>query len=150
MRRTISLLIGLLTVAAAVLVAAPAANAADPIYGYRNQGTGKCLDDTSAGFRVWDCNGTNPQRWRVTDLGGDNVRMQNVNTGRCIDHANVQGLRTVDCNGGNYQKWHVLYWGDGTRRFQNVATGYCIENSSFLGLRTPNCDSSTWQSWFRV
>ncbi|GIF62836.1 hypothetical protein Ais01nite_08710 [Asanoa ishikariensis] len=149
MRRTISTLIALLTVAAGLLVAAPAANAADPIYGYRNQGTNKCLDDTSAGFRTYSCNGTNPQRWRVTDLGGDNVRLQNVNTGRCMDDSNVQGLRTVDCNAGSYQKWHVVYWADNTRRFQNLATGACLEDS-ILGLRTPDCDSSTWESWFRV
>lgn len=147
MRRSISMLLGIVTVAAAVLIAAPAAQAADPIWSYSNQGTGKCIDDTPAGFRTYNCNGTNAQRWIVHTWNDGTVRLQNVNTGRCMDDSAT--FRTLPCNSSTNQSWWVVYWNDGTRRFQNQATGSCIEDS-ILGLRTPNCDTSVWQSWYRL
>ncbi|GIH10007.1 hypothetical protein Rhe02_80740 [Rhizocola hellebori] len=150
MTRTFRALLAMLAVAvaAAVFVEAPAAQAADPIWSYSNQGTGKCIDDTPAGFRTYNCNGTNAQKWIVHSWNDGTVRFQNVNTGRCIYDGN-QGFRTLTCNSSTNQSWWVVYWADNTRRFQNQATGYCMEDS-ILGLRTVNCDSSQWESWYRL
>jgi hypothetical protein len=148
MGRKFTALLGVLTVAA-VLIAAPAAHAADPIVSYSNQGTGKCIDDTPAGFRTWTCNGTNAQRWIVHTWADNTVRFQNVNTGRCMEDT-PSVFRTSPCNSSEAQSWWVTYWNDGTRRFMNQATGACIEDSWLLGLRTPNCDSSVWESWYRI
>jgi hypothetical protein len=149
MRRTIRVLLGTLTTAAAVLLAAPAAHAADPVWSYSNQGSGLCIDDTSAGFRLWNCNGTNPQKWSVHTWNDGTVRFQNVNTGRCMDDSGAD-FHTAPCSSSVYQSWWVKYWEDGTRRFQNQGTTMCIEGSSILGLRTPSCDSSVWESWYRL
>ena len=147
MIRTIRVLLGALTVAAAVFVAAPAAHAADPVRHLVNQWSGNCLDDTPSGFRMWPCNGTNAQRWIIHTWNDGTVRLQNVNTRRCIDDTNDFGLRTWDCNSGQNQSWWVKRWNDGTRRYQNQATGYCIYDSN-AGLRRAVCSTSAAASWW--
>lgn len=104
MKRAVGLIIGILTVLAGTLFTGTAAQAADPIYTYRNQATGRCIDDTSNGFRTWTCNGTNPQRWIVHQWGNGTYRFQNVHTGRCIDDSSA-GFRTWSCNSGQNQSW---------------------------------------------
>jgi hypothetical protein len=147
MTRTMRALLGMLTVAAVVLVAAPAADAADPVRSFQNQWSGKCLDDTPAGFRMWPCNGTNAQHWIMHYWNDGTVRLQNVNTLRCIDDTYDFGLRTWGCNSGQNQSWWVTLWNDGTRRYQNQATGYCISDST-AGLRHVVCSTSSAQSWW--
>lgn len=147
MTRTIRVLIAMLTVAAGVLIAAPAAHAAGT-WSLSNQWSGNCLDDTPNGFRMWQCNATNPQKWIQLDWGDGTVRFQNVNTGRCIDHTYDFGLRTWGCNDGQNQSWWVKLWNDGTRRYQNQGTGLCLYDST-AGMRMAVCSSSEAASWYR-
>lgn len=146
MTRTIRLL-AMLIVAMGVLVAAPAANATGT-WSLSNQWSGNCLDDTSSGFRMWECNTTNPQKWIQLDWGDGTVRFQNVNTGRCIDDTNDFGLRTWGCNDGQNQSWWVKLWNDGTRRYQNQGTGLCLYDST-SGISRAVCSSSQAASWYR-
>ncbi|MFJ6700015.1 RICIN domain-containing protein [Streptomyces sp. NPDC091272] len=123
------------------------AGAVDAIQSFRNQATGRCLDDTdNGGFRAWSCNGSNPQKWSVHVWGDSTRQLRNVATGRCIEDTD-NGFRTVGaCNSSPEQSWWVTVWGDGTVRFQNQLTGRCIDDSS-LGLRTWGCNNTPYQSW---
>jgi Ricin-type beta-trefoil lectin domain-like len=128
---------------------ASAAAAVDPVWGYRNQATKRCLDDTpEGGFRIYACNGSNPQKWRVHTWRDGTVRFQNLRTGKCMDDSNL-GFRTFACNSTKFQSWYVKYWNDGTRRFQNQATKQCIDDSQDFALRTFSCNTTKWQSWYR-
>ncbi|WP_228990485.1 RICIN domain-containing protein [Streptomyces sp. DH8] len=114
---------------------------------FRNQATGRCLDDTNNGFRTWSCNGTNPQLWDVRVWGDGTRQLRNVNTQRCIEDSHAHGLRTVgSCSSAAEQSWWIKVWDDGTVRFQNQATLRCIDDSS-LGLRTFACNNLEFQSW---
>ncbi len=150
MRRTIGLLLGMVVLAAGVLVAAPAAQAADSVYVYRNQGTGQCLLDSNIRGLVADtCYGSDDQRWVVHPWGDGTVRLGNVGTGRCInDSFSIGSISSEACNSSENQSWWVVYWADKTRRFQNQATGHCLDQTLDGGLRTWECNSGKNQSWY--
>jgi Ricin-type beta-trefoil lectin domain-like len=150
MTRTIRVLLAMLIMATGMLVAAPAAHATSTSgpWSLSNQWSGKCLDDTSNGFRMWACNGTNPQKWIQLNWNDGTVRFQNVNTGRCIDHTYDFGLRTWGCNSGQNQSWWVRLWNDGTRTYQNQGTGLCLYDST-AGLRMATCSDVEAASWYR-
>jgi len=149
MRRTIKLLVGMLVLATGVLVAAPAAQAADPIYSYKNQASVGCLLDSnvrglttdSACFTWFD-----DYRWVVHQWADGTVRLQNVGTGRCIRDNNWGFVVSAACDSSTNESWWVVYWADGTRRFQNQATGLCL--NEYLNLS--QCNASTSQSWYRL
>ncbi|MEV4440763.1 RICIN domain-containing protein [Streptomyces sp. NPDC049577] len=123
------------------------AGATDAIQTFRNQATGRCMDDTTnGGFRTWSCNGSGPQKWNVHVWNDGTRQLRNINTGRCIEDTD-NGLRTVICNSSPEQSWWIKVWNDGTVRFQGQVTGRCLEDSDGSGFRTWACDSSPNQSW---
>lgn len=149
MRRTTKLLIGMLVLAAGVLVAAPAAQAADPIYSYKNQASGGCLLDSNVRGLTTDnaCyTWYDDYRWAVHQWADGTVRLGNVGTGRCISDRNWGFAVSDACNSSENQSWWVVYWADGTRRFQNQATRLCLDRYTNLS----QCDASTSQSWYRL
>ncbi|MCX4846451.1 RICIN domain-containing protein [Streptomyces sp. NBC_00893] len=158
MRGTRSLLIGGVLVLASLSAptgtalaagngSASPARAADATQSFRNQATGRCMDDTDDGFRTWSCNGSNPQLWDVKVWDDGTRQLRNVNTGRCVEDSD-NGFRTVGtCGSTPEQSWWIKVWDDGTVRFQNQATLRCIDDSS-LGFRTWPCNDAPYQSWF--
>jgi chitosanase len=77
------------------------------------QALGKCMDvsgaSTANGAKVqlYDCNGTNAQKWTAT--GGQLV---NTGSGKCLDatgnsSANGTQLQIWTCSGAANQKWNV-------------------------------------------
>lgn len=122
------------------------ARADDAIQSFRNQATGRCMDDTDNGFRTWSCNGSSPQLWTVHTWDDGTRQLRNINTGRCVEDTD-NGFRTVGtCSSSPEQSWWVKVWADGTVRFQNQATLRCIDDSS-LGFRTWACNDTPYQSW---
>ncbi|GGZ11708.1 family 43 glycosylhydrolase [Streptomyces poonensis] len=94
---------------------------ASTTYTVVNRNSGKCLDvengATADGTNVrqWACNGANPQRWRLEDLGDDTHRLVNVATGKVLD--------TADCSaadGADLRQWSWL--NNTCQRFRFVAT----------------------------
>jgi hypothetical protein len=84
---------------------------ADVIY-FQN----KCVDlpnaNTTNGNRLqlWDCNGTNAQRWLFMS---DGTIRSGVNTNKCIDlpgwnTADGTPIQIYDCNGGSNQQWTAI------------------------------------------
>lgn len=149
MRRTIRLLLGMLVLAAGMLVAVPAAQATDNIYFYKNQGTDQCLYDTNVrGLGADTCTPTDDKRWVVHLWGDGTVRLGNVETGRCINDSFGIGLTSEVCNSSENQSWWVVYWPDTTRRFQNQATNHCLDYTFDKGLVTWECNDGRNQSWY--
>lgn len=152
----IAALVSLVQAPVALAAAAPSspssAGAAAPVSPYdaqsfRNQATGRCIDDTDNGFRTWSCNGSNAQKWNVISWNDGTRQLRSVNTARCMEDT-ANGFRTVQtCNSSPEQSWWVKVWNDGSIRFQNQATGRCIDDSS-LGFRTWACNDTAFQSWF--
>nr|WP_239096434.1 RICIN domain-containing protein [Streptomyces sp. SID11385] len=114
--------------------------------------TSKCLDNyTGSGANgnkagIWDCNGTDAQRWTPT---GGTLRNSN---GKCLDvtggaTANGSPVELWDCNGGANQKWQS---DNGTLR--NPASGRCLDIPAFdttngTGLDIWDCDGGANQKW---
>jgi hypothetical protein len=117
---------------------------------YKNEATGRCMDDSDRGLRAVGCHGGTTQQWNVSGSTGAR-QLKNVATGRCLDDSD-RGFRTVGCHGGTTQQWNVHRWNDGTLQFKNRGTSRCADDSS-AGLRTwtcwPGSDSrSKNQSWY--
>lgn len=126
---------------------------ADSVQTFKNQGDGRCIDDTpSGGLRTWPCNGTNPQKWYVHVWGDGSRRLKSYFTAWCIDDSTSHGLRAIGCHGSTdpdiaHQKWIVKKWADGTIRFQNQATRRCMEDHG--GPLVPaSCNDGQLQSWY--
>jgi hypothetical protein len=114
---------------------------------FKNQDTGLWLDDSfDFGLRTYQYNGSNFQKWQITDWADQTHEMRSVSTGRCIDDSVEYGLRAFDCNKSKYQSWYWHNWPDGTTEFKNQATGRCMDN--YFALRATQCDTSTSQSWW--
>lgn len=73
---------------------------------FKSYGTGKCMDDSHVGLRVFPCNGLNYQKWQVQVWPNGTRELRNVATGRCVDHSH-EGLRSFPCNRSAYQSWKV-------------------------------------------
>ncbi|MFF1615790.1 RICIN domain-containing protein [Amycolatopsis sp. NPDC058278] len=69
---------------------------ADAVNTFKNQATGRCIDDSSAGFRTWTCNTSTNQKWNVHIWGDGTRQLKNQATGRCIDDSSA-GFRTWTC-----------------------------------------------------
>jgi hypothetical protein len=76
------------------------------------------------------------------------VKIQNQNTGRCIDDSFAFGLRSFPCNGLSFQQWSVVGFQDGTIHLVNENTGRCIDDSLAFGLRSFPCNGLSFQGWF--
>jgi alpha-L-fucosidase len=115
--------------------------------------TGKCLDDNASGsadgtrVQLWDCNGTNAQRWAVTFDGTIRV------FGKCLDiigggTANGSLVHLWTCNNGGNQQWVALNNGS----LMNPQSGRCLD---IPGATTANgtqliiwdCNAGANQRW---
>ncbi|MEU3508273.1 lectin [Streptomyces longwoodensis] len=112
---------------------------------------GKCLDNYSGSSTngnkvgVWDCNGTDAQRWTFRD--------GTLQTGgKCLDimsggTSNGSLVEIWECHGGANQQWQS---DNGTLR--NPASGRCLDIPGFdttngIQLDIWDCDGGTNQKW---
>ncbi|WP_052591713.1 RICIN domain-containing protein [Luteipulveratus mongoliensis] len=102
-----------LVAAAAPILAVPAMHASaaqgDPTNTFRNLASGRCLDDSNEGLRMFSCNGGDFQKWEVHKWNDDTRELRNKATGRCLDHSEAYGLRTYPCNKSKWQSWYVIH-----------------------------------------
>ncbi|GAA2230458.1 RICIN domain-containing protein [Streptomyces nogalater] len=118
--------------------------AADPVQTFRNVATNKCLDDSSAGVRTFDCNNLDFQKWEVHVFQDGTRRLRNIATGQCL--ASGGGRLTMGgCNSSREVSWWVRK-GGGNVVFQNQAAGTCLDDSN-AGLRLFACNSLDFQNW---
>ena len=110
----------------------------------RSNATGACLDYSSFGTRGFACNGTPFQMWNVTQQDFAQFELQNLPTGRCLDHSIAYGLRTIDCNNGMFQKWNIT--DKGGLEIMNRGTNQCLDDSSY-GVRVVPCNNLVFQRW---
>ena len=127
----------------------PPAGGSTTISGYG----GKCVDvnggssTSGTAVQLWDCNGTNAQKWTV----GSDGTLQAM--GKCLDitgnaTGNNSKVEIWDCNGGGNQVWQSQ--SDGTLR--NPQSGRCLDDP---GYNTTNgtqliiwdCAASANQKW---
>jgi hypothetical protein len=121
-------MVALTTPAAADTAEASSAVAPQALQTFKNVGTGKCMDDSHEGLRVFPCNGLNYQKWQVTVWPNGTRELRNVATGRCVDHSH-EGLRSFPCNRLDYQSWLVGKSPKGIT-FMNLRTGRYLWNAS--------------------
>ncbi|PJE96732.1 hypothetical protein CUT44_17020 [Streptomyces carminius] len=138
--------VGVSAAALALLPLGGASAATNAVNTFQNQGTGRCIDDTSNGFRTWDCNNSAAQQWNVHKWADGTVQLRNLNTGRCM-YDGDQGFKTATCDSSTNQSWFVRHWNDGTIELKNQATNKCIDDSN-LGFRTLGCNTGVYQSWY--
>lgn len=93
--------------AAAASAEGSSAAAPSKVQFFKSYVTGKCIDDSHEGLRVFPCNGLNYQKWQVTVWPNGTRELRNVATGRCIDDSH-EGLRSFPCNRSAYQSWQVI------------------------------------------
>lgn len=123
----------------------------------RGVGSSRCLDvvggATGNGARpeIWDCNGSNNQRW----VFNSNGTIRGVASGRCLDVANgatANGsvVNLWDCTGGTNQQW--TFTSNGSIR--GVGSGRCLDvtsastaNGALITLW--DCTGSANQRWTR-
>lgn len=111
---------------------------------YKNQATGRCLDDSQQyGLRPFGCNGLDYQLFQIT--GG--AAIINNHTGRCLDDSPQFHLRSFPCNGLQYQRWTVSSVGPNLV-FINKYTNLAIDDSLQFGLRTFTVNFQTYQQFF--
>jgi hypothetical protein len=143
--------IGVSLGAAVLVVGVTAAMAATtgPITGI----AGKCVDVAGANtangtaIQLFDCNGTNAQRWTVAPDGSLRA------LGKCMDlvsggTANGTQVQLFDCNGTGAQRWTATAAHD----LVNPASGRCLDatgRSSANGTRLQiwDCSGGTNQKW---
>jgi Ricin-type beta-trefoil lectin domain len=113
---------------------------------------GKCADDDHSGvgnstaIQLWDCNGTNAQKWAVPGDGTVQVM------GKCMDVTNsgtTNGVKVQlwDCNGTGAQQWQVQGTG-----LVNPQSGRCLDDpgsttTNGTQLQIWDCNSSNAQTW---
>lgn len=139
--------------AVAALFAAALPASAAPAFGttaintLANQQSKRCLDDSFAyGVRTYPCNGTNFQRWSVTNWGDGTREFRNVDTRRCLA-ADANGtVYTGECDAATDASWYVKWWNDGTFELKNQRHSQCLEDVVWLWTR--GCNFSREQSWF--
>jgi beta-glucanase (GH16 family) len=114
---------------------------------------GKCVDVAGANpangtpVQLWDCNGTNAQRWT---LGSDGTIQA---LGKCLDvtagsTASGAKVQLYDCNGTGAQQWRV----SGARDIVNPQANKCLDASgSGTANGTPliiwDCHGGANQKW---
>ncbi|MFI6447166.1 ricin-type beta-trefoil lectin domain protein [Kitasatospora sp. NPDC050543] len=119
------------------------------ITGYAN----KCVDVSGAATNngtkidIWDCNGTNAQKWKVAADG--TVRA----LGKCMDvkgagTANHTLVQLYDCNGTGAQQWRAQP--DGS--LVNPQSGRCLDDLGFVTtngnqLGIWDCNGADNQKW---
>jgi len=109
---------------------------------------------------VWGCGDDPDQRWSVTYVTPDYVRLRNPGTNNCVDLQRLEAGAPVDartCHGVENQNWKVLV-SSGAYLFESQkAPGMCLslgeeEDSSQTVIK--NCDrndpTQNWRRFFGV
>jgi predicted alpha-1,2-mannosidase len=115
---------------------------------------GKCADINNSGtangtaVQLYDCNGTDAQRWTVNSNGTLNA------LGKCMDvsgsgTANGTKVQLWDCNGTGAQQWT---YNTTTKALTNPESGRCLDdpNSTTTNgtqLQIYDCNSTNAQQW---
>ena len=105
---------------------------------------------------VWGCGDDPDQRWDVTTVTGDYVRLRNPASNNCVDLQRVEPGAPVDariCNGLAEQNWRVIV-NSGAYLFESQrAPGTCLslgEEEDSRQTVTRNCDrNDPTQNWRR-
>lgn len=112
-----------------------------------------CMDGYNDTVAAYECGegDADDQRWRVHRWGDGTVRLQNVQTGECLDDGGGTLGTSARCTSSRYQSFYVKHWDDGTIRFQNQGSRQCVkavkEREGFADVGSSTCDSSEAQSW---
>jgi hypothetical protein len=117
----------LATLATSAIVAAPAAQAADPVRYLRNDWTQTWVYSTGAGNRArmtGTSGATANKAWRYqyrfTLNGHPVVRLQNLWNNSCLDtNGTTSQVWTLGCNTGGYQLWEVFTNSDGSTTYKS-------------------------------
>ncbi|WP_434595680.1 RICIN domain-containing protein [Streptomyces sp. A5-4] len=125
-------------------IAQGAPPAVDSIQTFKNQGSGRCIGDSSRGLLPERCDGTKFQKWNVSHVGAYSV-LRNVATNACIDDSH-HGLRAHPCNDQDYQKWLAVGDGTGAISLGNKKTRKCLDDS-VSRLTAEECKDGAFQLW---
>ena len=128
------------------LLSAATPASAEEVVVWKNQFTGKCLDDSEYGLRTYPCNGGPFQKWIITRWADGTQRFMNQMTKKCLDDSVEAGLRTFGCNKLTYQSFFVEDRGHPVYRLKNQATLRCLDDSEKF-LRPFGCNELRYQRW---
>ncbi|WP_256122952.1 protein kinase [Streptomyces sp. LUP47B] len=115
----------------------------------------RCLDNRGSDVQVWECNGTDAQKWALYRVAGQGSQYRVVNRGShlCLDAGttgrNGQEIQATSCDGLSAQTWQL--GGGGT--LVSVPDGFCLDaeasTSGQDGQRVQGfgCAGSTNQVW---
>jgi Ricin-type beta-trefoil lectin domain len=73
----------------------------------KNHATLACLDDSEHGLRMWSCNASPHQSWRVRKFAAHS-EFRNQHTGLCLDDSHQFEVRTHPCSDvpSDHQRWY--------------------------------------------
>jgi hypothetical protein len=126
-----------------VRMAAPLASAPET---FRNESTGRCIDDVP--LEALDCTGEVDQQWLVTVFSNGTRMLQNVIQGDCLAASGAHGILTETCDTRvKAERWIIQHRSDGSIGFQNDQTMGCVQDTVATQLRMTGCDGSTSESW---
>ena len=107
-------------------------------YTFRNVHANKCLDiengssSNGANLRLWDCNGSTAQQFKVESLGNGYYQLKNVASNKCVDvwnfsTANGANIAQYSCNGGDQQRFSLPYTGNSTVTVLSKLSGKAMD-----------------------
>jgi hypothetical protein len=127
----------------AARMAAPLASAPET---FRNESTGRCIDDVP--LEALDCTGEVDQQWLVTVLSDGTRMLQNVIQGDCLAASGAHGILAETCDTRvTAERWIIQRRSDGSIGFQNDQTKGCAQDTVQTQLRMTGCDGSASESW---
>jgi hypothetical protein len=115
-------------------------------YQIRTMVADKCIDVANSGtadrvnVQQWACNGTNAQRWQITQTANNVYQVRSVISGKClnVDGGAAGDFTNVDqftCDGSAKQQWAIVPLGNAQYRLMpKTAANRCLDvNNSGTG-----------------